>query len=239
MTQWQRFLNGHPEYLARHYWWAYLWEKGVWFFDHQPVINAILFGQYRNLLDCALALTKKDQSHGRVLQLACVYGDLTPKLLKSIKQELYLADVAQIQLQATRQKLDTVKRARLISARMNAEQLAYCDNAFATTLIFFLLHEMPTAARERTLNEVIRTLKPGGRVIVVEYAPLPKHHVLWRFPPTRAVLMQLEPFLSDFWQEDMLTMLKRSGKRYDKQVYQTELRHFFYRFYRISVFRVG
>jgi len=239
MTLWRRFLNGHPEYLARHYWWAYLWDKGVWFFDHQPVINAILFGQYKDLLNCVLALIKRDQPRGKFLQLTCVYGELTPKLIKSMDQELYIADVAQVQLQAIRQKLDPTERTRLISARMNAEQLAYCDNAFATTLIFFLLHELPAAARERTLNEVIRTLQPGGRVIVVEYAPLPKQHMLWRFPPTRIVLTRLEPFLSDFWQEDLLAMLKQSGKQYGKLVRQTELHHFFYHFYRISVFRVG
>ena len=45
------FLDGIPKYLARYYWWAYLWSVGVWFFDHQPIINAILFGQYRKLMN--------------------------------------------------------------------------------------------------------------------------------------------------------------------------------------------
>lgn len=46
---WRYFRDGKPDYLARHYWWAYLWSVSVWFFDHQPIINAILFGQYRTL----------------------------------------------------------------------------------------------------------------------------------------------------------------------------------------------
>jgi|GEM_PF-5881062 len=33
-----------PDYLVRHYNWAYLWLVSVWLFDHQPIINAILFG---------------------------------------------------------------------------------------------------------------------------------------------------------------------------------------------------
>lgn len=46
----KKFLKSTPEYLARYYWWAYLWDKSAWFFDHQPIINAILFGQYNNLM---------------------------------------------------------------------------------------------------------------------------------------------------------------------------------------------
>jgi len=44
------FLDGTPLYLARHYWWAYLWPVADWFFDHQPIINVILVGQYRKLM---------------------------------------------------------------------------------------------------------------------------------------------------------------------------------------------
>jgi len=32
---WHYFLDGVPVYLARHYWWAYLWPPAIWFFDHQ------------------------------------------------------------------------------------------------------------------------------------------------------------------------------------------------------------
>ena len=44
MRLYKKFLDGVPEYLARYYWWAYLWRGGIWFFDHQFVINAILLG---------------------------------------------------------------------------------------------------------------------------------------------------------------------------------------------------
>ena len=55
MALYKRFLDGTPEYLARYYWWAYLWRPATWFFDHQPIINAILFGQYRRLMEGTLA----------------------------------------------------------------------------------------------------------------------------------------------------------------------------------------
>ena len=48
------FLGGMPICLLRHYWWAYLWPKSVWFFDHQMIINTILFGQYQKLMQATL-----------------------------------------------------------------------------------------------------------------------------------------------------------------------------------------
>ena len=153
---WRHFLDAHPEYLARHYWWAYLWRFGVWFFDHQPIINAILFGQYRALKTQALHACMTDRPKGRLLQLTCVYGNLTPSLIKLMKgDDLYLMDVADVQLGATREKLDDKEKNRVLTARMNAEHLAYCDDAFSSVLIFFLLHELPSAARDHTLDETL------------------------------------------------------------------------------------
>lgn len=71
------FLDNHPECLARHYWWTYLWRVGVWFFDHQPMINIILFGQYRILKLQALRACMTNRPEGRL-------GSLTPALLKKI-----------------------------------------------------------------------------------------------------------------------------------------------------------
>ena len=71
MNIYKRFLDGMPEYLARYYWWAYLWEKSVWFFDHQPIINAILFGQYKKLMQLTMQQLEHTD-HTRVLQLTCV-----------------------------------------------------------------------------------------------------------------------------------------------------------------------
>ncbi len=76
---WHYFLDGVPVYHARHYWWAYLWRPAIWFFDHQPIINTILFGQYQRLLEQTMACLK-DRPAGRFLQLTCVYGSLTPTL---------------------------------------------------------------------------------------------------------------------------------------------------------------
>ena len=103
MRIYKKFLDGVPEYLARYYWWAYLWPWSIWFFDHQPIINAILFGQYDRLLKKTLAKIET-KPEAKILQLTCVYGKLTPSLLSSTGNEIYLCDAADGQLQLARRK---------------------------------------------------------------------------------------------------------------------------------------
>ncbi len=239
-TIWHHFLDAHPEYLARHYWWAYLWRFGVWFFDHQPIINAILFGQYQSLKQQALQACMTNRPKGRLLQLTCVYGSLTPSLIKSMKDDdLYLMDVADVQLDATRRKLNDKEKNRLLAARMNAEHLAYCDDAFSTILMFFLLHELPADAREHTLNETLRVLQPGGRLVITEYGQYPRQHFLCRFWPIRILLLRLEPFLGDFWHRNLFAMLRRHAKAHNKTLKLVDEFHCFSSFYRVCVFEVN
>lgn len=235
---WRRFLDGMPEYLARHYWWAYLWPAGVWFFDHQPIINAILFGQYRKLSQQTLNDCMNNRPPGRFLQLTCAYGSMTPSLLKAMDDELYLMDVAAIQLAAARGKLADAEQKRLLCARMNAECLAYGDKVFATVLIFFLLHELPPDARERSISEAIRVLRPGGRFVITEYGACPKKHLLWRWWPVRRVLQWLEPFLGGFWQVDLAAMLDKHARRQGRVIRQVDEFHCFSGFYRVCIFEV-
>jgi len=236
---WRYFLDGKPEYLARHYWWAYLWSVSVWFFDHQPIINAILFGQYHRLCQRAVNDCMKKRPQGRFLQLTCAYGSLTPSLIRNMDDDLYLMDVADIQLALTDKKLEGPEHRRLLSARMNAERLAYCENAFSTVLIFFLLHELPPDARNRCLAETIRVLQPGGRLIIAEYAACPKKHFLWRFLPTRAVLLYLEPFLGSFWNMDLPAALMEQGRKHGKAIQLVEEFHCFFAFYRVCIFEIA
>lgn len=172
MAIYRRFQDGMPWYLARYYWWAYLWDKSIWFFDHQPIINAILFGNYRKLQAMTLPHVTTNPMH-QVLQLTCVYGELTGKLLERLPQGMFIADACVDQLKLALRK--TANRPNPLHAtRLNAESLSYADNSFDQIIVFFLFHEMPHDARERCIAEIARTLRPGGSLILTEYAPLPE-----------------------------------------------------------------
>lgn len=235
---WRYFLDGVPVYLARHYWWAYLWRPAIWFFDHQPVINVILFGQYQRLLDITMSCLK-DRPVGPFLQLSCVYGCLTPTLVKSLKHEsLYLVDVSMAQLQASCNRLPVSEQSNLLMMRMNAEQLGLQDNSFMTILIFFLMHEMPKEARNKTLAEALRVLAPGGRLVITEYGVEPVSHWIYRFLPLRKLLLKYEPFLNDFWCEDLTAVLIKQAKCSGKTIKLLEQHMVFDGFYRVLVFQV-
>lgn len=232
MRIYKRFLDGVPEYLARYYWWAYLWRWGIWFFDHQPVINAILFGQYDRLLQRTLA-QMETRADARLLQLTCVYGKLTPALLSGADNEMHLCDIATGQLQLARSKtLRFGKRCRL--ARMNAECLAYADNSFDQVIVFFLFHEMPGAVRQNVYAEIARVIRPGGSILITEYGATPSRHWLYRYTPFRRLLGYLEPFLPEFWQEDVPGELDGACGKYGKGIAgRPRIEHCFAGFYRI------
>ena len=238
MPLYRKFLDGVPEYLARYYWWAYLWRWSIWFFDHQPVINAILFGQYDKLLARTLVQIET-KSAAKILQLTCVYGKLTPSLLSGTHNEIYLCDAASGQLRlAQRKTRHAADRCHL--ARMNAECLGYRSDTFDQVIVFFLFHEMPVEARRNTYAEIARVTRPCGSVLITEYAAMPRHHWLYWFAPSRWLLGYLEPFLPGFWQEDVAEQLGAAlGKNGKALNGEPHVEYCFAGFYRIMRFNLA
>jgi len=236
MALYRHFLDGVPWYLARYYWWAYLWDKSIWFFDHQPIINAILFGNYRKLQAMTLPHVTSNPAH-RVLQLTCVYGELTGKLLECLPQGMFITDACTTQLELAQRKTADSSHA-LHCIRLNAESLAFADNSFDQIIVFFLFHEMPHDARSRCIAEIARTLRPGGSLILTEYAPLPEHHLLYRLPPTRWIISRLEPFLPDFWRHDIQASFNEALQQHGKSNKNETHVDCFSSFYRVTSFTI-
>jgi ubiquinone/menaquinone biosynthesis C-methylase UbiE len=234
---WRRYLDGIPEYLARHYWWAYLSPRGVWFFDHHFIINLILFGQYGAILNEVLRRYEQAPSP-RTLQLTCAYGALTPSLAtSSATGELHLMDAAPIQLRAARRKVPANAKP-VHYARIDAEALAYASNSFDTVIIFFLLHELPADARQRALNEALRVLKPGGRLLLAEYGVNKGKHLLHR-APARWIIEHLEPFLHSFWHADLHALLMEAIRNNGKALASRNETQIFKGFYRVVEYRLN
>ena len=89
-----------PEYLQKTYWWAYLHPRAVHIFERQWLVNLILWGNFARLRDLALQ-EMGELINGKVLQVACVYGDFTEHLVARLGPEgsLDVIDVAPIQCQ--------------------------------------------------------------------------------------------------------------------------------------------
>jgi len=235
LVVWRLFhRHGVPKYLARHYWWAYLWRPGIWLFDHQLIINLILFGYYRRILTAVLRNIPGHKS-SNVLQIANAYGELLPALTRRLKGgNLHLVDVATPQLDLARSKLKFEKEAVTHHfTQMNSETLGYHDASFDVVSIFLLLHELPPPAREATLHEAVRVLKPGGKLIIAEYGRNRGSHFLHRIVPLRWLLTYLEPFLATAWREDLIKTISRHSEQQSRNVITYTKKEFFGGFYQV------
>jgi len=83
----------------------------------------------------------------------------------------------------------------------DSTNLDFKDGAFDNVVVFFLLHEQPDAVREKTVKEALRVVRPGGKVVFVDY------HRPTLYNPFRyimiPVLRLLEPFALDLWKREI------------------------------------
>ncbi|MGL4205198.1 MAG: bifunctional demethylmenaquinone methyltransferase/2-methoxy-6-polyprenyl-1,4-benzoquinol methylase UbiE [Aeromonadaceae bacterium] len=107
----------------------------------------------------------------RVLDLAGGTGDLTAKFSRLVGEngEVVLADINDSMLKVGREKLRNqglVGNIRYVQA--NAEALPFPDNHFDLITIGFGLRNV--THKEKALASMFRVLKPGGRLLVLEFS---------------------------------------------------------------------
>ena len=229
-----------PRYLVQAYWWAYVRPGAVRVFERQWLVNLILWGNYRRLRDAAV-VALGGRLLGRTLQVSCVYGDLTHRLAAKLARgaQLHVVDVLRIQLENLARKLQPCLPgetghggSRQPAVRLfhgDSSALEFRSGSYDRALLFFLLHEQPAPVRRKTLEEAVRVVRPGGRVVIVDYhRPRRFHPLYW---PMRGIFRALEPFAFDFWQDDLAAL---TGKR----IASLEKRTFFGGLYQLVVITV-
>ena len=107
----------------------------------------------------------------RVLDLAGGTGDLTAKFSRLVGEtgEVVLADINDSMLKMGREKLRNrgiVGNVNYVQA--NAEALPFPDNYFDCITISFGLRNV--TEKEKALRSMFRVLKPGGRLLVLEFS---------------------------------------------------------------------
>lgn len=189
-----------PEYLQQTYWWAYLHPTGVRLFERQWLVNLILWGNFTRLRDAALQ-EMGSEIDGKVLQVACVYGDFTEHLVQRLgpNGSLDVVDVAPIQLHNLEAKLKDKRNVAL--HRQDSSHMHFDDASHDCVVVFFLLHEQPESVRRQTIAEALRITKPGGKAIFVDYhRPVLANPFRYIMVP---ILTLLEPFAMDLWRRDL------------------------------------
>jgi len=190
-----------PYYLKRYYWWAYVHPNAVRFFERQWLMNMILWGNYARLRDVALDALGASLP-GRTIQIACAYGNTTKALVERVTAgsgHLDVIDVLPTQLENLRRKLPA--DAPVTAHLMDSANITCPDGTYDRAFLFFLLHEQPDTWRRNTLAEAFRVVRPGGRIVIVEYScPSPWNPLRYLFAP---LLKLLEPFALDVWRRSL------------------------------------
>jgi ubiquinone/menaquinone biosynthesis C-methylase UbiE len=198
-----------PRYLQKVYWWAYVHPNAVRLFEREWLVNLILFGNYGRLRDEALAELGETIS-GSTLQVACVYGTLTPLLRRRLAPDAHLdvVDILPVQLKNLASKMPADDRVRLVQGDSSA--LACPDASYDQVLLFFLLHEQPDHVRRQTLAEALRVVKPGGKIVIMDYHRPARWHVLR--PLMSFVFKYLEPYAMALWLRELQAFMPPGAK---------------------------
>jgi hypothetical protein len=129
-----------PSYLEQVYWWAYVHPNAVTVFEREWLVSAILFGHYGKLRDAALA-DLGGTVQGSTLQVACAYGNLTPKLRERLAPDarLDVVDILPIQLKNLGKKLPPDPRVELLhgdSSSLACPEASYDQVLLLMRLVF-------------------------------------------------------------------------------------------------------
>ena len=231
----KRFLSSHnvsldgtalstsppiPDYLRNEYWWAYGNPYCIRALDHQILVNIVLWGNFQMLRDVALKELCDEESllHGRTLQVACVYANFTESLVGHMTpaSKLDVIDVIPAQLENLKRKLRPAKNVTL--SCYDAQDLGFDNGTFDQVILFFLLHETPTPVRLKTLKEVERVVKPGGKIVFVDYH---RPDTFWWQSIMAGMYNLYEPFAMDLWKHEIQEWLPYELKHchISKEVY--------------------
>jgi ubiquinone/menaquinone biosynthesis C-methylase UbiE len=148
----------------------------------------------------------------RMLDMACGFGKST----RPFYEALPAAEVEAIDLSAPCLRL-AARDARQAGARnvryrqRDATATGYADASFDLVTSTMLLHELPPKAVERTLAEAARLLKPGGRMVHLDFLPGEgEFERLIHFGHSRR---NNEPFMEPLARMDLPAVMRRLGLR--------------------------
>lgn len=185
-----------PDYLQKTYTWAYLNPKTVPFLSSAPVVEAILWGNAGRLIRMTTDEITPGQS---VLQAAAVYGRFSTVLAKSVGAEGHLdvIDVAPIQVETAKKRVLGMPQAQVKLGDASVIQ----PKPYDVVSCFFLLHEVPEDMKHKIVDALLSSVKPGGKVVFVDYHKPVSHHILK--PLMSKIFDWLEPFAKGLWHHEI------------------------------------
>jgi ubiquinone/menaquinone biosynthesis C-methylase UbiE len=152
--------------------------RWAWLYD--PVVWLMSAGQSRALRTLPLELAAIRPGED-VLDVGCGTGDLTLRAARQAAPtgKVYGIDAAPEMIAEANRK---AKRAKANVQFMvePVEALSFPDGSFDVALSSLVMHHLPGDLKRSALTEVRRVLRPGGRVVIVDFQPTAGQPSIWQ-----------------------------------------------------------
>ena len=141
--------------------------------DHAAPVYDLLaplmtFGLERGYRRRARALLQL-QGNEQVLDVGCGTGTLSREIARQLEPQnskVVGVDAAAAMIKVARRKGASLPNLEFDAAL--AEQLPYADGSFDCAVSTFFFHHIEFALKRQALAELRRTVKPGGRIVIVD-----------------------------------------------------------------------
>ena len=141
----------------------------AWFYDF--VVVFLSLGREQSIRRMTLDLAQLHTGES-VLDVGCGTGTLTRLARERVGKsgEVYGIDAAPQMITVARSK--AAKRNLVIDFRVGLiEKLAFPDDSFDVVLSSLMMHHLPEELKRQGLAEIARVLKPGGRLLILDFQP--------------------------------------------------------------------
>lgn len=153
-----------------------------WALRYDLLVWLVSFGHERDFREKTLDLAHLKPGES-VLDVGCGTGTLAIAAKRRVGVEGIVRGIdASPEMIARAKKKASKARLDVLFQNGLAERLPLLDGQFDTVLATMMLHHLPRKPRQQCASEVRRVLKPGGRVLAVDFAGgtkqrtwLPKH----------------------------------------------------------------
>lgn len=142
-----------------------------WATFYDFLVRAILAGQEQKLRRATINLAQI-QPHEKVLDVGCGTGTLAIAAKQKCDPtvEMHGIDAAPEMIARARQK--AAQAGVNIDFRPGlVEAINFPDNTFDIVLSSLMVHHLPGDLKGRAFAEIYRILKPGGRLLIVDFEP--------------------------------------------------------------------
>jgi len=169
-----------------------------------PFYDALVFFPFRRLTS-EVANVVQLPSGCRLLDVATGTGARAFAFANSAREVVGI-DMSEAMLRIARRKN---RFSNVTFQQADAADLPFEDDSFDASCVSFALHEMPSSIRDRVVREMVRVTKPGGLVIVVDYA-LPRNRVASSFAYHVIKLYERDHYAT-FVKSDLAALLENAG----------------------------